>query len=417
MQAALASPNEAYVLALSRKGQLTITERDTGRVLLNSGNFSAGCASPFQLVLQPNGLLLLTDRRGLIVWASGSACAGNSSCYSYALQNDGQLVIRDGDGTQVWSSSTADTAAGQGQLGQIVSGGRPGVSCIHSGPLPAASHLLSTSQQYKLVVEQQGARLQLLDSATTTQLWTPAGAFAGGTPAKLCISSQGILDLSWGGAQQLWSSGPAGPASAGPYVALVSTDGCLEIFNGTCRKVWSSHNQGSRRQRAPPPQLQSTTAGNPSLPRKQRASRPPSVINTQAGSKPAPPAAGGARHPGAQTFPSPSSRLPPLPSAQLVVVPRRTFPPAKSGPSAVRPTGQVRAPAVRPVATARVQSAVTPGAAVKPASDASAACSLQQGQLCGGITMCGISSPCLHMNCCSGQLACARSSDFVWLCG
>ncbi len=408
MQAALASPNEAYVLALSQKGQVTITERATGRVLLNSGSTSIGCASPFRLVLQPNGLLLLTDRRGSVVWASGSACAGNTSCYSYALQNDGQLVIKDGDGAEVWSSGSAGAAAGQGQLGQIVSGGRPGTSCIHSGPLPAASQLLSTSQQYKLVVQQQGARLQLVDTTTTSLLWTPVGALTGGTPAKLCISSQGSLDLSWGGAQQLWSSGLAGPASAGPYVALVSTDGCLEIFNGTCRKVWSSHVQGSRRQRAQPPQLQSTTAGNASPPRQQRASRPPFAINTQAGGKPAPPV-GGARR-GPPPF-SPPSKRPPLPSAQLVMVPRRTSPPVKPRPSPVRPVANAHMYRV-PAASRRG----TPGAAVKPAHDA-AACSLQQGQLCGGITMCGISGPCLHMDCCSGQLACSRRSDFVWLCG
>jgi hypothetical protein len=57
--------------------------------------------APYQLVLLPNGLLVLRDKWGQVMWAGGAACSGNTTCYSYALQNDGQLVIRDGGDTQV----------------------------------------------------------------------------------------------------------------------------------------------------------------------------------------------------------------------------------------------------------------------------------------------------------------------------
>jgi hypothetical protein len=419
MQAALSSPNEAYVLALSPSGQLTLNERATGRVLLNSRP-SGGCLPPYQLVLKPNGLLMLTDRRGSVMWASGNACAGNNSCYSYALQNDGQLVIKDGNGVQVWSSTNAGAAAARGQLQQIISGGVMGVSCIHSGPNPAASHLLSASGQYKLILQQQGAQLQLLENGTSTQLWSPPGALPGQAPARLCISSQGSLDLSWGIGQQLWSSGPAGSDGAGPYVGLVAADGCLLVLDGTCSESWSSH-YGVNSRKAPPPRL-SSTASRP--PRRQAASQPPSTTGTHNGSQQRRPPPGRPR--GMLRTPPPrkstsllvqppgsrSGRLPPPGNSASRLAPplsssRAMPPPAHSSPAAQLVKVPVRKPP---------PSRPAPKAAVAASGKALATCLMPRGQVCGGVVMCGIDGVCLHMGCCRPKLACTRRTEFIWMC-
>jgi hypothetical protein len=79
------------------------------------------------------------------------------------MQNDGQLVVRDGSGDLVWTSreenGTSSTA--QGWTHQITSSGQLQVSCITSGPSPAAVALLSQGKRFRLQVSQDGARLSL----------------------------------------------------------------------------------------------------------------------------------------------------------------------------------------------------------------------------------------------------------------
>ena len=351
---------------LGTSGKLTISERATGRVVMTSGQQS-NCLPPYQLVLQPNGLLTLQDRRGSVLWAGGSACGGNSSCYSYALQNDGQLVVRDGDGAQIWSSLSA------GQLSQLVSSGRPNISCIHSGPSPAATSLPSMSQQYQLLVSQQAAQLRLLDTASGSQVWTPQGALQGQAPAKLCIGSNGGLTLFSGtSTQALWSS-DAGAVSNGPFAGLVTDDGCLEVRDGTCKLLWSSHqgstNAGKRR---------SGDSGSGPAPRATAGSPPPSTASSRLQ----------APAPGGSTLQPPS----------MAIGSRR--PPPLAGRSS---SNQPREPAARLVQA--------PGRKPPPA-----ACSLQLHQLCGGISLCGADAACPHMGCCSAQLACHRQSEYLWAC-
>jgi hypothetical protein len=430
------------VLVISTTGRLTITERATGRVTLDSGTRS-NCLPPYKLVLLPNGLLVLQDRRGQGMWAGGAACSGNTSCYSYALQNDGQLAIRDGGGTQMWSSASASQAAAAGRLNQIVSGGRPDVSCIHSGPSPVASHLASPSLQYKLLLRQQGAQLQLMDTVANSQSWGPAGAKQGQAPARLCISSQGSLDLSGLGPAQLWSSGATRPAAQGPYTAVVRDDGCLDVLDGSCGVIWRNHDDASsgRRRvaarpprhsvtsgssRPPPPQRQASSGASAAPPgSKMPSSKPPSSkppsskppsSPRQAGSKPPLPSA--ALHsrtpPGSTPNSGPAARKPPaagrppaLPAVQLVQVPQRKQPPPAS-PAGAAPG--VTSSSIGPAGAGAGAGATSSGPAWP------AACALQQGQPCGGVAMCGLDVACTHLGCCGPQLFCHRYSDFTWRC-
>lgn len=407
-QAALSSPNEAFVLTLSPAGRLILTERATGRTLLTSST-RGNCRPPFSLVLLPNGLLVLKDKLGSVLWSGGSACAGNTTCYSYALQNDGQLVVRDASNALVWSSTSASADAAANRLRQIISDGRQEVSCIHSGPLPTSSYLTSSALTYRLVLQQQGAQLQLQESVSGAVQWVPPGALPGQAPAKLCIAKNGSLQLTAPGAQQLWSSSRTGPATAGPYVAFVTDDGCLEVMDGVCRQVWSNHDSsskdstrrlGGRRQLNPPP------AG--------RRPRPQSAARSESGGVPT-------QTPTATSSMAArdSSRLPP---AQLWQVPM----------VAARPTSVQAARALQPKpvhpAPRTAQTAVwlpvgggiaAAGGSVqgaKGAAPSQPACSLLEGQPCGGLMTCGRNGECPHIGCCVAQTACMRRSDYVWLC-
>ncbi len=445
-QAALASPNEAFVLVLSPTGRLSITERATGRVLMTSGTQSH-CLPPFQLVLLPNGLLVLQDRRGSVLWTSGGACSGNSSCYSYALQNDGQLVVRDAGKALVWTSSSAAAAAAVGQMSQLISGDRTTVACLQSGPRPAARHLLSRLGQYKLQLLQQGARLQVVDTlAGGAELWSPQGALPGQPPARLCITPQGTLVLSAvePELQQLWSSGLAASPAAGPYVAVLSDDSCLEVRDSRCRLVWNNHDGavGSRgRGHAPPPRLARpgsssspparTVAGARPPPRTvsigrqarppprgPRAQPPPAKAAARLTPPPAkaaarltpPPAAGVATLPAApQPGSSPGRRPPPAPaSAQLIKVPSKGArpPPDSGGQQVLESSG-----------TGTGGGGSSSSSSSSSSSAAGPICLLHHGQPCGGISLCGSDGVCMHLGCCITGLACVRHSDFLWRCG
>ncbi len=422
-QAALASPNEAYVLLLSPTGELTITERATGRVLMSS-SAKTNCLPPFQLLLRPNGLLVLQDKKGSALWTSGGACSGNSSCYSYALQNNGQLVVMDGSRAQVWTSIGADAAAAAGQMSQLMSSDKAAIACIASGPSPAARHLLSPSAQYKLLVAQQAARLQLLDTlAAGAEAWSPSGALPGQAPARLCINSQGTLVLSAAGpAQQLWSSGLLASPAAGPYVALVTDDSCLEVRDGRCQLVWNSHDGvvNTRRSRRPPSlTVQPGGSSNSSSSRAPRGSPQP----TQAGSTARPPR-------GSLTISKPAN---PQPSSVAVSAPRKprgqAQPPPIKAESSLTPVAKPpksssssgRSGRQQPASASASQQAGSSqqqGVAATSTSSSAAgpACLLQQGQPCGGISLCGNNGVCAHTGCCGTGLACLRQSDFLWRC-
>jgi hypothetical protein len=428
-QAALSSPNEAYVLVLSPTGLLTITERATSRPLMNSGA-QPNCFPPFSLVLLPNGLLVLRDKRGTVLWSSGGACRGNTTCYSYALQNDGQLVVRDAHDVVVWSSTSASADTEASRRLQIVSGGKLAISCIHSGPLPRSSYLISSALTYKLALQQQGAQLQLLDTSTGALGWAPPGALTGQAPARFCITSDSSLQLTGSSQQQLWSSGSGNPAAAGPYVAYVTDAGCLEVVDAACALVWSNHGSsgGSGKRRMRPPKATMLGAKWPFSPLASRLAPPQS-----------------ARAVTGQVSPQPNSRGPrPAPASgsgntwlPAPTLGRKTLPPATGSAAQLlhvplaaekRPPLQdlrgLQAKPASPALAAVQAAALLPVGSGGAAADSTAAaagtlhtaCSLQKGQPCGGISMCGADGGCTNMGCCAGQLTCLRQSDFLWLC-
>jgi hypothetical protein len=158
-------------------------------------------------------------------------------------QNDGQLVVQDGSGAVTWSSrneSGTSSAAQQGWTYQLTSGGGPGVSCILSGPTPAPVRLLSPGSAYSLQLAREGAALRLVDVAGA-QVWAPQGALPGSPPVQLCVTRSGGLQLSGAGSRQLWASSYAvSPGAKGPFTAIVSSKGCLEVHDGSCARLYSS---------------------------------------------------------------------------------------------------------------------------------------------------------------------------------
>ena len=160
---------EAYNLALQSSGHVTITNRATGATTTLAMP-TVKCSAPFDLSLLRNGLLVLRDSTGRILWNNGAACMGNTSCYSVRMHDTGQLVVQDGSGAAVWrsnsSSSFSGSTANSSGLLQLV--GNSTRSCIYSGPTFPATWLTSPSKRYQLRIIQQSGALQLLDTTSSS---------------------------------------------------------------------------------------------------------------------------------------------------------------------------------------------------------------------------------------------------------
>lgn len=383
----LISPDGAAVLKLSATGQLTINDTATGQVKMLVGPFSS-CKGPFTLQLLGNGLLALVDKSRAIVWSSTSACLGSSTCYSYQLRGDGQLVVTDGFAQPVWLSGdgwSSSTASAHGWLHQITSGAQVRISCIYAAPTQLGSKLVSMSQRYQLQLAQPLAALQVYDTANQTQLWSPAvSSSPGTTPKQLCISTNGVLTLIGSGLASMWSSG-APALLFGPYTAMVTDDGCLEVLDGSCNSIYTSHTQSRKLPRA----VRTPANINGRFP----------VLNTVATDSSS---TGGG---GTTSKPVNATRqlLQQPPPKQLAVRPSRQLPP----PPIVQLQHGFRkaAPPPKP-------SQVRPAASIKSAK----ACTLGQLGICGGITMCAVDNPCTSAGCCMPGLACRRSNRYTWRC-
>jgi hypothetical protein len=450
-QAALASQSEAHALVLSANGTLALLDRASGGVRTIAGP-TARCSPPFELVLLPSGLLVLRDSRGLVLWSSTSACGGgDSSCYSHALQNDGRLVVTDAGGAITYDSGDGasgggSSSAAQGVLRQLVSGSTQ--PCIFNwGPMLPGTQLVSRSGRYALRISQQGAQLQLVDTGTGAQVWSPAGAVPGTPPARVCVIAQGALVLSDTG-RQLWSSGPPRSLAAPPLVAQVTDAGRLEVLDGGCATVWASGPpqpsgtpqpsgaalQPSAAFRALQPPAKIARLPAPSAATRARPAGAPAAAPAPPPRPPAPgpPPAAAAKQPPPRPEPAKVSSNPPRARQSTAPRPppkaRRPNPPPKR-PATARPNPPPRPPpkARPPPALRKAVKQGTGGAALValPASSSSKRattpaqaplCRLADRAPCGGHLLCGADQACRQQGCCEGRLVCARASEWAWFC-
>lgn len=377
-QSALASPNERFVLTLRNTGMLSITERATNATLFSVGPFR-GCLAPYRLMSLPNGLLALQDKAGTNLWTTTSACRGTPTCYTYQLLNDGQLVVKDAEGTVTWSSATeGGSSSGQqaGWLYQITSGGQSPVSCLFSGPSPRAAKLVSRDQSMSLQIAQANGALAVRD-AIGNVIWSPTNALTGRAPAQLCITKAARLNLTSASPPVLWTSTTVlPPDAAAPYTAEVTNDGCLDILDGRCQLVWSSHDFEAK-----------------------KAGKPPALASKAGRLPPPKPAASASNLSGAAGSPSPR------------VLPGGFGFGSGNGTTAARKRPGAKLPLVKALRPPPKPAAVTSSSAAKQT------CSLQAEVVCGGISLCGVDSRCVTQGCCSSGLVCLRKSQYTWICG
>lgn len=419
----LSSPDSAMVLKLSKDGMLDISQAATGTSLWFVGPFK-NCKAPYELLLLPNGLLALQDKAGRIVWTSMGACRGAGGCYSYGLQNDGQLVVRDGEGNVTWSSGTdAGTLLGpatgiQYQLtsGGAVAGPRVEVSCVVSGPAPEVTTLVSEDLSHGVGVLQSNAALTLRRASDGAVTWSPSNAASGLSPATLCIRNTSVLELTDSTGALLWStSALLYEDSTGPFTAEVTSDGCLELLDGQCRVYWSNHGDKATKS------VHATGTGAPiNFTRPSRAagsgagSRAKKPVS-KAGKSPAPGKKGPATQPGAGKGPVPKKSPAPLQASKS---------PAPQQASKPSPSPSKEAPAPQQGSTGSTSSSQQkrpPPPRSKPKASPSTqksqqACKLHDGDVCGGVNLCGRDSPCSNSGCCSAGLKCQRRSKYTWRC-
>jgi hypothetical protein len=413
------------VLKLSKDGVLDISQAATGTNLWFVGPFK-NCKAPYELVLLPSGLLALQDKAGMMVWSNMGACRGAGGCYSYRLQNDGELVVSDGEGNVTWSSGAdAGTLLGpasgiQYQLtsGGAVSGPRVEVSCVVSGPQPEITTLVSLDLSHGAGVSQAAAELTMRRASDGAITWSPSNAAPGVAPAMLCIRNTSVLELADSTGALLWStSALLYEDSTGPFTAMVTSDGCLELLDGQCRVYWSNH--GDRATKTVPTVHATGTGGPINFTRPSRSAgsgaKKSPLPGSKAGKSPAPGKKGPATQPGAGKGPAPKKS----PAPQQASKPSPS--PSKPSPS---PNKKVPAPqqgSTGSGSTSGSQQKRPPPPKSKPKKSPSTqksqqTCKLDDDDVCGGINLCGRDSPCSNSGCCSTGLKCQRRSKYTWRC-
>jgi hypothetical protein len=175
------------------------------------------------------------------------------------------------------------------------------------------------------------------------------------------------------------------PVADGPFTAQVSSDGCLDILDGSCQLVWSSH-QGFKSKRSPP-----------------------GVASSAGSFKMQPGAMAGAGRP---------PKAPPAKASKVGSLPQGFN---KASPSLANANKQTS-----PAASGTGTSKATPATALQPSLvgskaavgvTAAATCTLAAGQACGGISLCGSDRPCGGKGCCAAGLTCVRRTAFTHTCG
>jgi hypothetical protein len=433
----MASQNERFVLVLHPNGMLDIKDRSTGKQLFSAGPFDS-CRGPYKLVMMANGQLVLRDTSNRIAWASSSACRGTSTCYNYRLLDDGQLVVQDGTSATVWSSKTENgslSAAAKGWAYQVTSDGMPDVSCIFSGPAPAAVKLVSQDRAYSLEVAQQGAALRLVSAAAGSVVWSPQGARSGSPPAHLCITAAGKLQLSGAGSSSLWASSYAvGPGAKGPFTALVAPGGALEVVDGACQLLFSSTASGKAVSATPPASGAPQARGNKTAAAGSSRGSPPAKRAVRGAARPPPPPHAAGKTPRSKLSKRPPPAAGSRPSRALSKPPGPTTAGSRPSRALSKPPGtkppplssrQQRAGKQPPMSLAAVNSSST-GTGTSPITSTSNGnstrgsgskrCALQAGTLCGGVQLCGLDQGCPAKGCCAGTLGCHRDNEYAWRC-
>jgi hypothetical protein len=427
---------------------------------------SSRCNKPYQLVLLPDGNIVLRDSEGRVMWSSQTACLGLCKCYTYAISDLPGLQLRcAGSNRVVWSTDAhsnanrAQRATRQLSSRAVLSFSTDTGRCIGTAAAPSA--LYSYSQRYSLRTTTAGV-LGLMDTTSKQLLWSPGVVVAGARsarPHQLCLDNRGQLLLQPGaqGAAALWRSAPAVAASAavavavappgrGYYTALIDeATGSLQVVTSTCQKVFASNAadaaapDGSAASAAwPPPRRRPPASATSQPPPRSMAGVGLVAVPAAASSRPPPRERTPPRSPSAAVKRKAPPSAPQLftrksaPSTQApTALPSFANPTPPKAPARTRPPPRPRSGAAASrgskAAGAGAASMPPPPGLLAPASNASAlimpiaACSagdwrLGEMDVCGGITLCGADAACTSLGCCSPGLACARSSEFVWLC-
>ena len=275
-------------------------------------------------------------------------------------QDTGELQVIDSLGDVVWSSGDSPVTS-PGQATQLISDGVKELSCLFSGPQPAATALADSSDPLQVLRVSTTSVPQLLDIAAAEVLWTPSGYPSQPSGSySMCLTTNGTLQTSRlsGTGGTIWRAPAQAPASPSPFVLMVSGS-ALHVLDRNCRRAYTSASiqqgagaankraakQGTQQARSPP--------GSPPQ-RPARLSKPALKLGS---------------------FPAP----PPPPKQQ----------------------------AAKPPAT----RAAKPSARKPPAQTMASFSSI-----CGGVNLCGLDAPCSQLVSCGAGSACSRRSQYLWQC-
>ena len=228
------SPNGNYVLCLQSSGNLELTK---GQELVWSSDSKGRGVGPYHCRLHDNGNAVIYDHRSVPIWASGVQSKDVKGPFQMIVQNDGMCVISGATGSPTWKSYRS-----LNQLSTDI-------------PVPANRFLYSPNNLFFFFLQPDGnlvikQSLDFFNLDAAPALWESGTAGKGTAPYQLIMQSDGNLVIydsrqspTW--ASNTWHNG------RGEYKVELDNNGELKIIesNGSIRWSVRANSSGSNKYR------------------------------------------------------------------------------------------------------------------------------------------------------------------------
>ncbi|XXQ38938.1 Bulb-type lectin domain-containing protein [Plasmodiophora brassicae] len=198
---------------------------------------------PFQVKLQSDGNLVVTQGKGQPIWTSGTMNMGEAP-RELVVQDDGNLVIYDSAKKPIWATKTNTFGSTDPSTIPVPAstGPSPYPSVLNAGgTLSGGQSLISPNERVRLDMQRDGNLVLYAPTLVAKPLWaTNHGEKASEGPFLLRMQDDGNLVIYEAQGKSIWATG-TDHKGVSPHRLVVQDDGNLVVYDSRNTTVWASN--------------------------------------------------------------------------------------------------------------------------------------------------------------------------------